>query len=394
MQPTSEDLLGYLLNALDDQEQAQIEAALAEDFSLQQQLKHLEELLPLLEPARQPRMPPAGLAERTCQWIIAHSATFPERGEKLLSEALGAEPLGSLGQKNPEAHFPSQQAAADPKAQPEQSGRLPSGGPKPLVCSKERKPAFMEAAGPGSSAPSWRWLDLAAVLSIGLVLVLLIGAAIHQSRFRSEILRCQDNLRGLGQALHHYSQLHQELFPPIPPEGPLAVAGVYGPILLSGGFIEDQRVFWCPGALRQGAVAFPMPTMAQLQQIDSSQQESLTAGLGGSYGYCLGYMDQGQYRPIRNRHRSYFVLLADAPQLGTTEVQSLHHGGKGQNVCFEDGHVEFISGCRVPPAQDHIYLNHQGVLAPGIGPEDAVVAPGWLRVGRPARPVCPTPKQP
>ena len=154
---------------------------------------------------------------------------------------------------------------------------------------------------------------------------------------------------------------------------------MYGPILISGGFVQDWQAFWCPGAVRQGVLPSPIPTVAQLERIDPEQRRRLLPSLGGAYGYSLGYVEAGLYHPPRNRHRAYYALLADAPSPQHPACQSFHHGGYGQNVCFEDGHVEFVIGCRLPASSDHLFLNDFGLVAPGIGPEDAIVAPGTAR---------------
>ena len=61
--------------------------------------------------------------------------------------------------------------------------------------------------------------------------------------------------------------------------------------------------------------------------------------MGGSYGYCIGYVDQGVYQPTRNLGRPGFAIMADAPCEDRPGRQSDNHGGRGQNVLFEDGHV-------------------------------------------------------
>lgn len=379
-----EDLLGYLLDALEEPERAQVEEALARDDSLQEELAQLRRLLGLLGPARKGSEPPPGLAERTCRQI---------------DELLAGVSRGTM------ASLPSV-GSADWQEEQEAgvilSGRLAS----------EAKPAWGSArteADPARPTPSaetsvyrmggnrwedahrlagrptiWRWSDLLMATAVAASVLLVLFAAIHQSRFRQEITQCQNNLRQLGGGLIRYSELHQGLFPPIPTEGPLAVAGMYGPILISGGFVQEPTTFWCPGAIRQGTQPVPIPTLAHLERAGPEQRQLLVPRLGGSYGYSLGYVEAGQYRPTQNRRRTYFALLADAPTPEHPETQSTHHGGTGQNVCFEDGHVEFITGCRLPTSQDHIFLNHQGMLAPGIGPEDVVVASGSVRPTWPA----------
>ena len=50
---------------------------------------------------------------------------------------------------------------------------------------------------------------------------------------------------------------------------------------------------------------------------------------------------------------------------------SLNHGGRGQNVLFHDGHVEFCVSRLV--GGDDIYLNRDMKVAAGVGCSDAVL---------------------
>lgn len=435
----SEDLLGYLLDALDDPERTRLEGVLAEDAALRRRLEVVRHWVELLEPARQMPDPPLGLAERTCQWIAAvsggppnplarptpptGSATEPANAAQVsesanpapvtasaatvpLVERVNTGPIPEAADGSPVAEpadAESWSAAAEGDMPlPAADVALGSGDQnlpvadlglaaalRPLVSAdrNSRRPIGYGLGGKmwedfgrlGSRGSGWRWPDLVVAGAVSLLLVLVLFGAIHYSRLRQEITHCQENLRRLGGGLLQYSELHQEQFPAIPTEGPLAVAGMYGPILLSGGFVQDEQAFWCPGAVRQGMVPVPIPNLAQLERIGPAERGHLLSRLGGAYGYSLGYVESGRYWPPRNRHRAYFALLADAPSPEHPACPSFHHGGHGQNVCFEDGHVEFVIGCRLPASSDHLFLNDLGLVAPGIGPEDAVVAPGTAR---------------
>jgi len=64
-----DQLVGYLLGALDAAEQAAIEAALETDLSLRSDLERLSAALPPLASDRDPYEPPAGLADRTVRFV-------------------------------------------------------------------------------------------------------------------------------------------------------------------------------------------------------------------------------------------------------------------------------------------------------------------------------------
>ncbi|MCS7306386.1 MAG: hypothetical protein NZ602_14920 [Thermoguttaceae bacterium] len=404
MPPPAEDLLGYLLDALEEPERQQVHAALAQQESLQQQLEDLRRLISFLELAHQMPEPPPGLAERTCQWITAVTTTLPNRpiplperprAEQMVQHQEGCfsetEVAGAVvGQNSSDLADPPRPSLQNPwlyagSVSRELEGPCSDGPVSTHQAGLPLRPkAWQEAAGLAGRATGWRWPDLLVAAAVSILLVLVLFGAIYYSRLRYEITQCQENLRRLGGGLIQYSEFHQGQFPAIPTDGPLAVTGMYGPILISEGFVQDQQAFWCPGAVRRGVAPVPIPTVAQLERIAPEQWQALLPRLGGAYGYSLGYIESGQYRPPRNRHRSYFAVLADAPSPEHPDWQSFHHGGEGQNVFFEDGHVQFVVGCRLPPSTDHFFLNHQGFLAPGIGPEDAVVAPATARPQVPA----------
>ena len=64
-----EQLLGYLLGALDGPEHDQVKRELQRDPQLQRELQRLEDELAPLESQRWQPDPPAGLVERTCQLV-------------------------------------------------------------------------------------------------------------------------------------------------------------------------------------------------------------------------------------------------------------------------------------------------------------------------------------
>ncbi len=96
--------------------------------------------------------------------------------------------------------------------------------------------------------------------------------------------------------------------------------------------------------------------------------------MGGSYGYCIGYLDQGVYQPTKNLGRAGFALMADAPREERPDRQSANHGGRGQNVLFEDGHVQFLASSRPAGMTDDIFANDDDLVAAGVHRDDSVIA--------------------
>ena len=80
-----ENLLGYLLGALDGAEHDEIEEKVSRDSGLRDELAALEEKLAPLQAARWDYDPPDGLAQRTCQLVADRSAA----GELAVQPASG-----------------------------------------------------------------------------------------------------------------------------------------------------------------------------------------------------------------------------------------------------------------------------------------------------------------
>jgi hypothetical protein len=214
---------------------------------------------------------------------------------------------------------------------------------------------------------------------------LVLFPAVNYSRYNAQLAGCQNNLRQVGQALLQYSQFHGGYLPELPTSGKEAAAGLYAPILREEGYLDADEVFVCPGSSWPGK--FRMPTRAELRAASGEQLRALKRSLGGAYGFNLGYLEGERYQRVRNKNRSTFALVADAPSPDPLKSQSANHFGHGQNVLFEDGHVDFLPTCRVcPQTNDDVYLNDEGEVAAGKHIDDAVIGPsdvpplGWESV--------------
>ncbi|HQU43444.1 MAG: hypothetical protein B7Z73_04420 [Planctomycetia bacterium 21-64-5] len=300
-----DQLLGYLLGALEPAEQDEVEARLFTDVELQRDLAELRRKLVLLDDGDEFE-PPGGLAARTCNYVAARA--------------------------------PAAKNAALP---------APLGG--------------------------WRVQDMIVGGGIFLAACLLLFPAIANSLSHARLTACQNNLRAIGVAMGQYSDFNGGFFPLVPEQGPLAVAGSYGPTLVELKLIEGPNVLVCPAARQAEDVGpFTVPTMVQVMNAPAADLPRLQAQMGGSYGYTFGYIEHGHYRGHRNHGRPNFALMADAPG-EASGGRSANHGGAGQNVLFEDLHVVFLKHCQLSGCGDHIYINGHGYVGAGIGPDDAVI---------------------
>ena len=161
-----EQLLGYLIGALDDSERRRVEWRLQTDPQWQAELAAVRESLQPLRLAQRTYAPPAGLASRTCQKVA-------------LLAAPAVEPIA--------------QAWAYQHRAPWRARRM--------------SPAVV----PPSSTASWSWVDLTVAASILVALSLLIFPAVQKNRDHARMMACQGNLRQLGLGVAQLRQAHPEL---------------------------------------------------------------------------------------------------------------------------------------------------------------------------------------
>ncbi len=325
-----EQLLGYLLGALEESERESVERRLAQDPSLWRELVQIRRRLQPLWAAQPDFAPPPDLAARTCQRVASYRTGSPE----------GA----SVGSGN-------KLGSADPQAEP---------GCPPLET--------------GSSGGYRGWLDLGVAAGLVVALALLVFPAIQNSRFNARLAACQDQLRQIGVALNQYSEQHQNYFPPVYDQGRLAGAGIYAPILWTHGFVDDPRMFICPGSPLADDRQFRIPRLGELLTAAPEELARLHSRMGGSYGYSLGFFD-GRIYTTRDLRRPHFALVADVPSTLLAGYQSVNHGGRGQNVLFEDGRIMFYTSPRPHARADDVFVNEEGMVAAGMNRNDSVVGP-------------------
>ncbi len=342
IEPAREQLLGYLLGALDDNEQADIEKILDSDATLRRELAILNRSLAPLDAAPREFSPPPGLASRTSAFV-ATSATTAKKVEGSQGSPLLATSVAAA-------------TATEPAAHPNNSHKMK---PVDSVC--------------GNSSRV-RWQDSIVAAGIMVAACGLLFPAVLGSREQARIMTCQKNLHGVHTALADYSESHGGLFPKVPEKGKLAAAGMYAPQLLQDGYLTSPRQVICPGSELADDNEFTVPTIDELQSTTSpSRLEELKRRMGGSYGYTLGHINDGRYHGTKNLRRANFAIAADEPSHVSSSLQSRNHGLNGQNVLYEDGHVKFQPTTRALGLPDDIFTNDNGVVAAGLHPDDAVI---------------------
>lgn len=148
-----QQLLGYLVGALDEREEDRLKRRLARDPGLSAVLTELEERLEPLRTAPRVHAPPPGLAARTCQRVFAFSQAMAAK------ESEGA------------------------------ASRLQQ---------RKRCLAMSPVPAPPVTTAAWGWSDVVVAVGVFLAIAGLLFPAIHRSRVNMRLMACQNNLRQFG----------------------------------------------------------------------------------------------------------------------------------------------------------------------------------------------------
>ena len=307
-----EELLGYLLGALDADEQAQVEERLRNDPRLRRELEQLRRLTEPLEDAYADVDPPPGLARRTM------AALDCQQGEKV------------------------------------------------------------ERASPGRHL---RRADTTTTIVASVVLAAMLFPVLLNSRYMSQIEDCQWRLRELGTRLISYASTQADRsYPLVEPSGKLSFSGYNAVVLRQQGYLEPRSTLvLCPSAGKDVAQWLGIPTPQEVLTADGERLEALQRQAGGDYGWGLGFVENGEYRAPQYRGRSHFVIVSDAPSLFLPNLASTNHAGRGWNVLYDDQRVAFVKACRGRACPDDPLRNHFGLVAPGVGEDDSVIAASNIR---------------
>lgn len=357
--PSQEDLLGYLLGALDAREQQQVQQLIDQQPRLEEKLLAIKAALAPLEQLDEPQGPPPGLARRCCQFVAMTSREMA-RAEAAESSAV-------------------ESSAAESSAVELAPHALTSNTPRrtPLQL-KSRQSAAPFADEPAPRIGSgWSLMDLVFACTAAMLVGAILLPALSAARFNNRLSACQNNLRSVYNSLAQYAETHEGHFPKIPESGPLSTAGYIGPLLKSEGLLENEQVFACAGIAGDNGIA-RIPTTSEILAAQSAEElQYYRQRMLGNYGYSLGYLENGKHAFPKNLGQSNFVLLADAPHSATPARTSRNHGGWGQNCLMADGSVQFNRTGFI--GSDAIYVNDRNVVAPGVSQLDAVVAPSHIQ---------------
>ncbi|QDT12959.1 hypothetical protein [Planctomycetes bacterium K23_9] len=339
-----EDLLGYLLGALEPHEMRRVAKLLRDDPAARDELARIEASL---RPLEEDYQPPAGPSEDLVARTLASLPPLPTADDSVLSSSEEDQTIESPAQLVPMGNV---------------SGLSPR------------------------STSSWMdWVSGCVAVAILLGLLL---PAIAQGRFESRKIACQDQLREFGIALSSFVTLNpKEHLPAVSPQGPEAFAGIYAVRLHDAGLLDNPSLRWCPSmdlpqdeAARLASVHELVP-VADLHSTSVDRLKELQRVAGGHYAYNLGVVDHDRLTAPRFESRATFAVMSDAPMgaivNGNIDSTQIGHSGRGINVLYEDGHTRFVSLQSLNSMTDHPLLNNRGQREAGVNIDDASLAPSW-----------------
>jgi len=376
-----EDLLGYLLSALEPHEMRRIDQRLQEDPLLREELANVQRMLDEFDQAAGENdlaeLPP-DLVSRTLDSIgVVASPSGEGPGAMAGSHSLFS-PDSSVAALRPERNFVSKH---------EQT-----------------------------------WADmLVSALAAAAILALTFPVV---ARYRGEArkMACQNNLRQLGVAIGDFVLGRSDSrLPQVAESGHEAFSGIWELRLVDHGLMDDPSLRWCPDGMipsevwprsceQPGGAQALSPaanlssarggtTFSRVGSHDLIGSEHLMDAAfrgdiellkfiqriaGGHYAYNLGVVDNGKYQTPRYEARSAFAVMGDMPIAGRQSADRVDvttmkwHHGQGANILYEDGSVRHVRPGSMIDVYDHPYTNHRGAIAAGVNIDDASLAPSWF----------------
>lgn len=298
--PPPTQWIGYLLDALEENERAEVEQALRERGDWRQELAALRRRLSCLELARPEVTPPPGLAARTC---------------RLIFDAVR------------DGVVPAVESIARPR------------------CGRGRNGAFrFTPVGDywSGGGPSWSWLDLAVAACVIAGFFGLLFPALVDQQVRSQAAQCRENLRLAHRGISDYG-MRLAGVSPLPSVLPEAISGQgIRPGFTNGSnAVAVPRVMCCPtvlAAFRRESQDRPTWRTASFTPHAAGLASQ---GLASPRGVAGWPVYQAAF-PVRGDSASEYGVLLRDPDLALSPCEAIPPHVRGWNVLFEDGHVVFL----------------------------------------------------
>ena len=389
-----EDLLGYLLSALEPHEMRRIDQRLQEDPLLREELANVQRMLDDFDQTVGENdlveLPP-DLISRTLESIDTANFENENIGFENAADSVAGQPATSGGMHS---LFSSDSAIVGMR-------------PERLLPAKNRQ----------------TWADmLVSALAAAAILALAFPVV---ARYRGEArkIACQNNLRQLGVAVGDYVLGRTDSrLPQVAESGHEAFSGIWELRLTDRGLLTDPSLRWCAdgeipeeecrrnceetqllfygGAdtekksrSAQGGTVFSRVGAHDLINSEHLMDAAFRGDIallkfiqriaGGHYAYNLGVIENGKYQTPRFEGRASFAVLGDMPIAGRRSADGIDvttlkwHHGEGANILYEDGSVRHVLPRSMIDTHDHPYTNHRGSIAAGVNIDDASLGPSW-----------------
>jgi hypothetical protein len=249
-----------------------------------------------------------------------------------------------------------------------------------------------------ASPTSWRRADAWALIAVVMLILLAIPPVLQFVRDRAGQIECRENMRQLYSSFTEYMNDHGGTIPALASSGPAARAGIYATTLKEAGLWGDRMRMGCP----PGSPTVPQ-SMAEVATHPDDEMPYWKK-FAGSYAYNLGYLKENegkrQIMQVKRGDGDCIPILADRPaRFGEVSdwatANSPNHGGQGQNILCLGGNVCFQKNRSAMQGGDQdIYRNAQGQPYAGktisdyvLGPSEATAIPVPSQTTKPATPL-------
>jgi hypothetical protein len=194
-----------------------------------------------------------------------------------------------------------------------------------------------------------------------------------------QVYACSSNLHKFHDGLMRYGDTHAGALPMVQAQGARSFAGIFVPILHDAGTLDSDVRVTCTPMSEQPALNRSVKDLEDLFVERPDEFRAVARKLSGCYAYTLGYFDEGgNLKGAQCSDDGRSPLLADCPPSDAalfTGSNSPNHGGRGQNVLLLNGSVIFCTHRNFGLDGDDIYLDRKFRQRAGIDRNDTVLGP-------------------